>query len=296
MLGFLMAYLRFSQPLILLGVIAVSYAVIQRSVRSSPLGIGGVTSRASARTHRRRDACFAGGLLAMLVALTGPIEQYADQLFWVHMTQHVLLLTVAAPLLALSAPGHFAPRLLKADTRRRAVASWRRVTQSETGKVLAVVSAPGGIWLLFNGNLLAFHIPLLYNATLRNAWLHELEHLLFLGLGVWFWAQIFDPRRVHARLNDVERAIYLVGAAAVGWALAIVLTFAPNALYTPYAELRSRPGGISALVDQQLAAGIMLVPGSITFLMVAGVALVRWLTTDEPQPASAEATAIKGEQ
>jgi hypothetical protein len=30
--------------------------------------------------------------------------------------------------------------------------------------------------------------------------------------------------------------------------------------------------------------------------MVAGVALVRWLTTDEPQPASAEATAIKGEQ
>ena len=250
-----MDYLRFSQPLILLGVIGVSYVVIQRSVRASLPGLGGVTTRATARAQRRRDAYFVGGLVAMLVALTGPVEQYAGQLFWVHMTQHVLLLTVAAPLFALSAPGHLAPRLLKPDTRRRAVASWRRVTQSETGKVLAAVSAPAGIWLLFNVNLLAFHIPVLYNATLRNTWFHELEHLLFLGLGVWFWAPVFDPRRVHARLNDVERATYLVAAAAVGWALAIVLTFAPSALYAPYAALGSRPGGISALVDQQLAAG-----------------------------------------
>ena len=115
------------------------------------------------------------------------------------------------------------------------------------------------------------------------------------GLGLESKAGTASGYRAHLDGLRVV-AVYLVVAAAVGWALAIVLTFAPNALYTPYAELGSRPGGISALVDQQLAAGIMLVPGSITFLMVAGVALVRWLTTDEPQPASAEATAIKGEQ
>ena len=41
----------------------------------------------------------------------------------------------------------------------------------------------------------------------------------------------------------------------VSWALAVVLALAPHPLYGFYAHLASRPGGISAMADQQIAAG-----------------------------------------
>ena len=77
--------------------------------------------------------------------------------------------------------------------------------------------------------------------------------------------------------------MYLIGAMAVSWALAVVLALSAHPLYGHYAQLSSRPGGISALADQQLAAGVMWVPGSITFVIVMFVYIHRWLT---PQAAA----------
>src|SRR3984885_14797465 len=51
-----------------------------------------------------RTASFIAGLLTIVIALESPIDAYADQLFWVHMLQHVLLLTVAPPLILLGRP------------------------------------------------------------------------------------------------------------------------------------------------------------------------------------------------
>src|SRR5665213_98534 len=61
------------------------------------------------RAHgRRRAAAFYGGIVTIMLALDTPIDAYSDRLFWVHMVQHVLLLTVAPPLLVL---GRAWPRL-----------------------------------------------------------------------------------------------------------------------------------------------------------------------------------------
>ncbi len=68
----------------------------------------------------------------------------------------------------------------------------------------------------------------------------------------------------------------------VSWALAVVLALAPSPLYRHYAALSSRPGGISALADQQLAAGVMWVPGSITFMLIVFVQVHRWLDGGTP--------------
>ena len=73
----------------------------------------------------------------------------------------------------------------------------------------------------------------------------------------------------------------------VSWVLAVVLALAPHPLYDFYAHQASRPGGISAMADQQLAAGIMWVPGSITFVIVIFVYVHRWLTPPEPGTARA---------
>lgn len=204
--------------------------------------------------------------------MSAPVDGYVDRLFWVHMVQHVLILTVAAPLIALGAPWRYAPSRLR---------SWWNDRSTALG---AIVPAAIGAWVAFNVAVLAFHIPVLYDAAIRHLGFHLVEHAVFLGAAVWFWAVVFDARSFRSEPVELWRTGYVLAAAGVGWLLAIVLTFAPEPLYAEYARLGSRPGGISAMADQQLAAGVMLVPGSVTFLLVAGIALVRWLGADGPEP------------
>jgi putative membrane protein len=237
-------------------------------------------TRTGARA-RRRAVAFTGGLVAVLAALSGPIERFADELFWVHMVQHVLLLTVAAPLFVLAAPWVLPLRLLRPDARRRVVAWWRGARVARPLRVAAaVLPVPAVGWILFNANLLVWHVPAAFDLTLRSQPAHDLEHLLFLGLGAVFWAQVIDSPPLRSRLGELQRAMYVVAAATVGWALSIALTLAPDALYAPYAALAGRPDGLSALDDQRIAAGVMLVPGSIAFAIAAVLALTRWLARD----------------
>lgn len=254
--------------------------------------------RASTRTTRisrarwRRSIVFGVALLTVLIALFGPIETYSDELFWVHMVQHVLLLMVAAPLLVLSAPSVLALRLLPPGTHRRAVVWWRGRRSQPLGRLLAFLAAPAAVWVLFNANLLVWHLPPAFDATLRNEFVHDLEHLLFLGLGVLFWAQVIDSPLLRMRLGDLERVIFISAAATAGWALSIAISLAPSPLYTRYAQLPTRPGGLSALADQRIAAGVMLVPGSITFLIAVLVYVNRWLGEGEHRVAPAGSTRV----
>jgi cytochrome c oxidase assembly factor CtaG len=113
--------------------------------------------------------------------------------------------------------------------------------------------------------------------TLRSQPVHDLEHAMFFFTGLLFWAHVVDPGPLRVRLTWPARIGYLVGAMIVGWMLAITLVIVPHAIYAPYAALLHRPGGISALADQQLAAGVMWVPGSIPYAVVLLIGLYRWL-------------------
>ena len=55
----------------------------------------GATANAA---QRLQTAAFLAGLLTIVLALDSPLDGWADELFWAHMLQHVLLLTVAPPL------------------------------------------------------------------------------------------------------------------------------------------------------------------------------------------------------
>ena len=64
----------------------------------------------------------------------------------------------------------------------------------------------------------------------------------------------------------------------VSWVLAVVARRSRRSpLYAHYAHLASRPAGSPRSADQQLAAGVMWVPGSITFVIVVFVYVHRWL-------------------
>lgn len=269
----------FDPPLVLVIDLAVFYWIGNRRT---------VTPERKRVAQRWRSACFYAALAVLAIALASPIEPLSGQLFWVHMIQHVLLLVVAAPLFVLARPWIRLWRCLPLETRR-----WlaRGLTQSERMGPLRLISRtlghPVSGFLAFSVVLLAWHVPALFDATLRSSTMHALEHTLFFCTALMFWKQVIASPPLHARLLAAQRVVYSIGGMIVSWALAVVLALAPHPLYGFYALERSRPGGISAMADQQLAAGIMWVPGSVTFLIVVFVYVHRWLTPPDPGAARA---------
>jgi cytochrome c oxidase assembly factor CtaG len=199
----------------------------------------------SSRSWRR--VALALGLVSLLAALVMPLT---DKLFAAHMAQHVLLLAVAPPLVVLSAP-------------------WARLWQA----LPRALTHPLFAWTLFNVTMIVWHVPALYDLTLRSGALHVLEHCLFFTTGLVFWGAAFDS----ARLASWWRIAYLTTGMLVGWLIALVLAFATSPLYSAYAALSHRPWGLSELADQQIAAGVMWVPGSLAYTVAIIVFVYRWL-------------------
>ncbi len=228
--------------------------------------------------HRWRTASFVAGLVAIAVALGSPIDHLADELLWVHMVQHILLLMVAPPLLALARPWNRMWHGLPLGFRRRSAGALAKGRWSAPLRSAArFLGDPLPSWLLFTGTLVAWHLPGAYDATLTSPMVHALEHALFFGTGLLFWTRVIDSPPWRSPLAETARAVYVGSAMLVGWLLAIVLALSTSPLYAPYAAEASRPGGITALADQQLAAGIMWVPGSIPFAIAILFVVYRWL-------------------
>jgi putative membrane protein len=227
-----------------------------------------------------RGLCFATGLVAVVVALDSPVERLADDWFWAHMLQHVLLMMVAAPLLVLGAPWMPFWRPLPLGLRRRLA---RTLVKSPSLAWLRhasrLVASPVRAWLLFDVDLGLWHVPVLYDLTLRNSGVHYAEHVSFVLLGLLFWSQVIESPPFHPRLSPFGRVVYTTAGSAASWLLAVVLALATTPLYP--AQSAGHPGSLSALADQQLAAGVMLGPGSIPYAIVVFYWLYVWLGADE---------------
>lgn len=225
---------------------------------------------------RARGLAFYSGLAVLVIAVDSPVDTYADRLFWVHMIQHVLLTMVAPPLLLLGKPWPRIGRPLSVGVRRpvmRALIAGEALSGARG--IATRLAAPASAFVLFNGTLLVWHLPALYDLTLRSTAVHYLEHALFFSTAMLFWVHLLPSRR--PQLGDAARIAYGTGALLVSWALAVAIGLAGHPLYSRYASLVHRPGGISALTDQQLAAGVMWVPASIPYTIVLFIAVARWL-------------------
>jgi cytochrome c oxidase assembly factor CtaG len=155
---------------------------------------------------------------------------------------------------------------------------------------LRLVARPVPSWLLFNLTFIAWHLPGLYDAALSYGAVHALEHLTFFATALLFWTRVIDSPPLRSKLSDGAKLVYLSSTLVVGWILAIVLAIATSPLYSVYAAEASRPGHISALADQQLAAGVMWVPGSISYTIAIIVIAYRML---EPRKARDGGRSVK---
>jgi cytochrome c oxidase assembly factor CtaG len=172
-------------------------------------------------------------------------------------------------------------RALPLDARRSTARAVLRLPAGVRRGLRGLVS-PVVAFLLVSANLAVWHVPALYDLTLRNAAVHDLEHATFLLFGTFYWLALLDSPPLRSRLDNLQRAVYAGAGMVTGWLLALVLAFAATPLYDGYADLPRRLGGLSALSDQQLAAGVMLGIASIPYTVAVFVYVYRWL--EEPRP------------
>ena len=222
---------------------------------------------------RRRSVAFFGGLAAVAVALLSGIDRYDTTLFWVHMVQHVLLMFVAAPLIALAAPVTLLLRVATPGVRRR----W--ILPVLHSRVLRVLSFPVVAWLIFAGVMWASHFSPLFDAALEDPLIHDLEHALFLGAALLFWWPAVAQDPAPWRMPHPVRAMYVFLQMPQNTFLAVVLLGAGAPLYSHYVTL-VRDWGPTPLEDQRLAAGLMWILGDAIFLLAILLIVAAWLRAD----------------
>ena len=213
----------------------------------------------------------------LAVAFVSPLDALSSALASAHMVQHVLLVLVVAPLIALSAPGTVFLRAGPPAIRPR-LTGWRR-RFGVTRRNLRVLRLPAAVWLLHVGVLWFWHARVPYDAAVGNELLHVAEHVTFLVTAVMFWGVVIGGRAAGRVWNGL--GVLLVFTMAMqSTFLAVLMTFAPTPWYSAYADT-TRAWNLTPLADQQLAGVIMWVPAGAVYL-AAGVALmISWVQASE---------------
>ena len=219
--------------------------------------------------------CFAGGWFTLFVTLVSPLHPWGQMLFSVHMTQHELLMLVAAPLLVLgrpliaflrALPPKSASRLARLSNERSWQAGWGTITN------------PLIAWLIHAVVLWAWHAPALFQATLHSEWVHAAQHVSFLASALLFWWAVIHCKRIE--LGYGAAVLYLFTTAVHSGLLGALLTFANRVWYPDYAHTTGS-WGLTPLEDQQLGGLIMWIPACLAYLF-AGLALFAgWLRESE---------------
>jgi putative membrane protein len=246
-------------------VAAVSYGCGVRSARSWPA---------------RRSLAFAGGLTALAVALMSGVDLWADRLLSLHMTQHVLLTMVAAPLLVAGAPERLALLALPRGGRAHVAAALR-------SRVARVLTRPAVAWCALPVAMAALHAPAALEVALAHAPLHHLDHLLLVGAALLFWTPVLAGELNPRRLTALGRLGYLLAAMGPMGAVGAVLTSAAP-LYPPY--VAAAPAvGVSAAGDQHLAGAVMWIGGGYALVVATVWSVWALLMQEERRARSREA-------
>ncbi|MBI3747796.1 MAG: cytochrome c oxidase assembly protein [Chloroflexi bacterium] len=228
-----------------------------------------------------RTIAFLAAMAALAFAVVSGVARYDTTLFSVHMVQHVLLMLVAAPFIALSAPITLVLRLSSRSRRRR----W--ILPILNSRLVRFLTFPVIDWIVFTGVLWASHFSPLFNAALEDPLVHYVEHALFLSTALLFWWPAVGMDPSPWRMGHPVRIVHVFLQMTQNTFLAVVILNVPTVLYAHYATL-VRPWGPSAIDDQRLAAGIMWLAGDLIFLTAIMVLVAGWMRAEGRTTARAD--------
>jgi putative membrane protein len=248
------------------------------------IGLASLASRSRPdRTlqRRKRSFLFYAGLAVLLLAVESPVDYWADDYFFVHMIQHLLLMFAAPTLIVAGAPWQplldaLPRRSGKAATRQVMTSGWARPLRTTAGFLLR----PWVSVILFIGVMIAWHLPVLFDLAERDQAVHIwLMHGSFLAAGILFWLQFLPSPPFRIRMTAAAQAAALLATNVVMWILAMAMGILTSTSWYPvYNHI---PGvTLPAFADQQIGAGILWICGDF-WAVPALTSVVRRLIAED---------------
>jgi putative membrane protein len=224
----------------------------------------------------RRTLAFMVGLIAIDLALQSPVATFTGSYFQAHITQHLLLMVVAPPLLALGAPS----TLLLQTSSRAAKTRWLKVLRS---RAFAIATYPVLVWFLYFGAMFAFFLTPLVNYAMEHMALMDAINLGFLLGGCLYWWPVvgLDPI-VHWRMGYGGKLAALSLGVPFEAFLGVVIMSMRTPVASMYSLSSTHSGGALLWAATELATFIGLIP-----------VFVQWMRADERAAARADARAAR---
>jgi cytochrome c oxidase assembly factor CtaG len=200
----------------------------------------------------RKLIAFVGGTLALWIAVGSPLATLDHTRLTFHMVQHLLLMTVAAPLILLAEP----VMTLRRGLPERLV---DRVVSPLAGRLHGlgnILSHPVCCWLAGTAIVIAWHIPALFELGMRSQFWHAMQRASFFAGGLLFWWPVIQPWPAIARWPRWSLPLYLFFATLPCDALSAFLAFCDRVVYSSHPAGHAVSNALS-LQDQALAGALM---------------------------------------
>ncbi|MBM4405324.1 MAG: cytochrome c oxidase assembly protein [Chloroflexi bacterium] len=228
-----------------------------------------------------RPFAFYAGLFSLVIALCSPIDAMSDDLFFMHMAQHMLLQLIAPPLILLGAP---TTPILRGLPRRVRQGFVRPIVRNQLARALfGLIANPILVWAAFAAANWGWHLGGgLYQSALESQGIHYLQHVSFMAVAMLWWVTVIDAKPLRSRLNYPARALFIGLTMFQNIYLGASLTFRKTLLYPHYAD-RTHIWNWTPLEDQQAGGALMWVGGDTLLLIVAVYILSVWFDAREKQ-------------
>jgi putative membrane protein len=226
-----------------------------------------------------RLSAFLAGVLTLWVAVGSPLAHLDQWQLTAHMIQHLLIMTVAAPLLLLGEPARVFFNGAPEQLRR-----WRPGMARLSGMRFR---SPHPVLCWLSGTLivLVWHVPSLFEVGMH--W-HALQHASFLVAGLLFWVPVVQPWPTITAWPRWSIPPYLFLATLPCDALSAFLAFCGRVMYPRYCSFESH-AAISALDDQIRAGALMWFWVTFAYLVPAAIVTIEILSPSGETPGAGRA-------
>lgn len=231
----------------------------------------------AAAISRGGTVAFASGIVVLLLALQSPIDMVSEDLFSVHMVQHLLLMLVAPPLFVCSDCLLMFLRALSPRERKLVARVW---VAARIGRGYQFIMHPIPVWLLTCGTFVFWHAPGPYQWAIKNNAIHILEHLSFFGTSLMFWTLVLPIHNRRPRLDHGAALLLVIATAVLSGLPGALMIFAPRPLYPAHA-VGAAKWGLTLMQDQQLAGLLMWIPAGTIYVGAAAWIFLEWLQAAE---------------
>jgi putative membrane protein len=195
------------------------------------------------------------------------------------MIRHLLLMTVAAPLILLGAPVMPLLRGLPRQFVRAVVDPLFRWPMLQ--RLGGALGQRAFCWLAATVTLAGWHIPVMFALALHSPTWHAVQYASFLATGLLFWCPVVQPWP-SVPTAQWSIVLYLFFATLPCDILSGFLVFSERVAYPVYLSA-SRHSGLSVLADQQCAGALMWTCVTIVYL-VAGTIVTTRLLCEQSSP------------